>query len=152
MIGIFQRSPAWWSPILSRPGSSEGHEESGSGPAGLKRAWSSMNGLHLFLKGMRNQLLQKQKQVQQPLPLPAFSQIFSPYIYRTCHRLNLRPHCGKSMALSQDCWAACGSKSGYCPTFCGIGACWVPSGQEMADFEIAWKISCGKNNNKHDLT
>lgn len=23
----------------------------------------------------------------------------------------------------QDCWAACGSKSGYCPTFCGIGAC-----------------------------
>lgn len=23
----------------------------------------------------------------------------------------------------QDCWAACGSKSGYCPAFCGIGAC-----------------------------
>jgi len=23
----------------------------------------------------------------------------------------------------KECWAACGSKAGYCPTFCGLGAC-----------------------------
>lgn len=36
---------------------------------------------------------------------------------------SIKVHQREMKNQGKDCWAACGSKSGYCPSFCGMGAC-----------------------------